>query len=57
MTETNPKTPADALRRLAAVLNDEECDPDDLIHAFGDIEAMRTEVAQLLTTLLERESD
>lgn len=57
MTETNRKTPADALRHLAATLNDEECDPDDLIHAFGDIEAMRTEVAQLLTMLLERESD
>ena len=54
MAETNRKTPVDVLRRLAAVLDDEESDPDDLIHAFGDIEAMRTEVARLLTDLLER---
>ncbi len=54
MTETNQRTPTDALRRLAAVLSDEECDPDDLIHAFGTIEQMRTEVAQLLTALLDR---
>lgn len=57
MTETNPKTPTDALRRLSEVLNDEECDPDDLIHAFGDVEAMRTEVAQLLTKLLDQERE
>ena len=54
MTETNRKTPADALRRLAAVLNDEECDSDDLIYAFGDVEEMRSEVAQLLTALLDQ---
>lgn len=54
MTDKNQKTPDDVLRHLAVVLNDDECDPDDLIHAFGDVEAMRIEVAQLLTGLLDQ---
>ena len=54
MMESNQPTPAEILRRLAHVLEDEECDPDDLIHAFGDVEQHRTDVAQLLHALLEQ---
>lgn len=54
MTEQMHQTPAAILRNLADVLEDEDCDPDDLIHAFGDVEERRTEVAQLLSTLLHQ---
>ena len=54
MTEDTRKTPSAILRNLANVLQDEGCDPDDLIHTFGDVEAQRTGVAQLLNSLLEQ---
>ena len=57
MMESNQLTPAEILRRLADVLEDEECDPDDLIHAFGDVEQRRTDVARLLHGLLEQRDE
>lgn len=51
------KSPAQILRTLADVLGDEERDPDDLIHAFGDVEAMRVDVAELLSSLLGHTSE
>ena len=54
MSKTDQKSATEVLRCLAEVLNDEGSDADDLIHAFGDIETMRIEVAHLLTTLLEQ---
>ena len=57
MSKTDQKSAAEVLRCLAVVLNDEGSDPDDLIHAFGDVEAARTEVAHLLTALLDREEE
>ena len=44
------------LTRLALVLANEDSDPDDLIYAFGDVEAHRTEIARLLTQLLGNRS-
>ena len=55
MSELNGKSPTDILQNLASVLSDEDCEPDDLIYAFGDVEASRAEVAELLTELLEQQ--
>lgn len=51
------KTHAQILRELAEVLGNENGDPDALIDAFGNVEAKRTEIAQLLTSLLDRQSE
>ena len=51
------KTHAQILRELAETLGNEDGDPDDLIDAFGNVEAERMEIAQLLTTLLDRQSE
>ena len=47
-------SPAEILRTLAEVLGDENADSDDLIYAFGDVEARRAEIAALLLSLLEQ---
>ena len=54
---TVDKSPAQILRTLADVLGDEDCDPDDLIHVFGDVEAGRVEIADFLSSLLENASE
>ena len=51
------KSPAQILRTLTDVLRDEDCDPDDLIYAFGDVEAKRNEVAEFLASLLDQASE
>ena len=47
------ESPAQILQRLAQVLADEDCEPDDLIHAFGDVEVRRADISKLLESLLE----
>ena len=54
---TVDKSPAQILRTLADVLGDEDCDPDDLIHAFGEVEAGRVEIAEFLSSLLDQTSE
>lgn len=51
------KTHTQILWELAEVLRNENGDPDELIDAFGNVEAKRTEIAQLLTSLLDRRSE
>ena len=41
------------IRKLAEVLADQDSDSDDLIHAFGDVEELRYEVADALLKLLQ----
>ncbi len=53
----NEQSPAQILRKLAQVLREENCEPDDLIHAFGKVEEQRVEIAELLTSFLERQSE
>ena len=40
------------IRKLAEILADPDSDSDDLIHAFGDIEELRYEVAAVLFEML-----
>lgn len=40
------------IRKLAEILSDPESDSDDLIHAFGDIEELRYQVAAVLFEML-----
>lgn len=40
------------IQKLAEILADPESDSDDLIHAFGDIEELRYEVAAVLFEML-----
>ena len=44
------------IRKLAEILADPESDSDDLIHAFGDIEELRYEVAAELFEMLSTQS-
>ena len=48
------KSPMQILRALGEVLRDQDADPDDLIQAFGDVEAKRVEIAALILSLLQR---
>ena len=48
------KSPEQILRTLTEALRDQHSDPDDLIHAFGDVEAKRIEVSEFLSSLLDR---
>ena len=41
------------IQRLAEVLANPESDSDDLIHAFGDVEELRYEVADALLKMLQ----
>ena len=41
------------IRNLAETLANPESDSDDLIHAFGDVEELRYEVASTLLELLQ----
>ena len=51
---TVDKSPMQILGTLGEVLRDQDADPDDLIQAFGDVEAKRMEVAALILSLLQR---
>ena len=51
---TADKSPEQILQTLAEVLADQDCNTDDLIHAFGDVEAQRAEIAALILSWLER---
>ena len=45
------------IRKLAEVLTDKDSDGDDLIHAFGDVEELRYEVADALLKMLETQQE
>lgn len=54
MTEPDKNRAIDVLRDLVAVLQDEDPDPDDLIHAFGVVEENKATVAVVLVELLDQ---
>ena len=45
------------IQKLAEVLANPEADSDDLIHAFGDIEESRYEVAEALLKMIKTEQE
>ena len=54
----NEETAEQILRNLAQALADENGDPDELIDAFAKVvENERAEIARLLTSLLDRQSE
>lgn len=54
MGESDRNRAIETLRNLAAVLQKEETDPDDLIHAFGVVEENRSAVVVLLMEVLKQ---
>ena len=53
MADQGVAAPKECLLRFAAVLGDFQADPDDLIHAFGEVEENKAQVADLLVKLLQ----
>lgn len=45
------------IRKLAETLANPESDSDDLIHAFGDVEEMRYEIADALLRMLQAQQE